>query len=212
MGMRVVVGSVASAIVLMAWGFMFWVVLSAPGGMARAVPDETALMDELRVRLPESDTYFFPLPPEAEPGRDEAPALEAFRQRKTAGPVGIIHFRRTGYDPLSPINYARDFLHLLLSSLLAALLLAAALPVLESYASRAAFVFGLGVFATVAVRLSDPVWWHLPWAHFLYGALYDVAAWLIAGLVLAGIVKTPRGMSHLTDPSKPLWKRALEVD
>ena len=92
------------------------------------------------------------------------------------------------------------------------LLLLVALPALESYARRVAFVCGLGVFAAVAVRLSEPILWHLPWGHFLHGATYDAASWLVAGLVLGAIVKPPRGVVHLTDPSKPLWKRALDVD
>jgi hypothetical protein len=211
MFVRVLLGAVASALALLLWGFLFWVVLSAPGGALRAVPDEAGLMQTLRERLPASGSYAFPSPPAGTAASDPA-ALEAFRQRNLAGPMGIIHFRRTGTDPLSPRNYAKDFLHLLAASFVAALLLAAVLPALETYARRAAFVFGLGVFAAVAVRLYDPVWWHLPWRHFAYSALYDCAAWLISGLVLGGIVKPSRGVPHLTDPRLPLWRRALDVD
>ena len=211
MTVRVLVGAVASALALLLWGLLFWVLLSTPGESERAVPDEPGLVQLLRERLPDSGTYAFPAPPPRAAARD-AGALEAFRQRKLAGPIGMIHFRRGGTDPLSLRNYLIGFLHLLAASFVAALLLATALPALESYGRRAAFVFGLGVFAVVAVRISDPVWWHLPWGHFLHAALYDGAAWLISGLVLGGIVRPTRGARHLTDPNTPLWKRALDVD
>ena len=99
-----------------------------------------------------------------------------------------------------------------MTSLVAALLLALAQPVLESFGRRAAFVFGLGVFAALAVRPSDVIWWHLPWSQALHGAVYDGLTWLIGALVLAAIVHPSRRTRHLTDSSKPLWKRALEVD
>jgi|GEM_PF-355027 len=212
MAVRVLVGAVVSAVALMLWGFMFWVVLSAPGGATRALPDEPALMQTLREHLPASGTYYFPLPPSPTPSRDDRAAVEAFRQRELAGPIGMIHFRREGADPLSPFVYVERGLHAFVSSLIAALLLVVALPELEGFVQRTAFVFGLGVFAAVAVRFSEPIWWHLPWRHFVHGAIYDSVSWLIAGVVLAAIVKPPRGVPHLTDPSKPLWKRALEVD
>ncbi len=211
MTVRVLVGAVVSALALLLWGFLFWAVLSVPGEVERAVPDEPGLMQTLRERLPASGTYTFPAPPARRAARD-ATALEAFRQRNLAGPIGMIHWRSGGTDPLSPRNHLLGFLHLLAASFVAALLLAVALPALDSYARRAAFVFGLGVFAVLAVRLSDPVWWHLPWGHFLHAALYDGAAWFISGLVLGGIVKPVRGARHLTDPGIPLWKRALDVD
>jgi hypothetical protein len=212
MGMRVLMGAVASALALMLWSFMFWVVLAAPGGSLLRVPDEQAFLATLKDKLPLSGSYVFPLPPTAEPGRDPGPALEAFRQRQISGPMGMLHFNRRGADPLSPITYGRGFIHLFAASLIAALLLRMALPALETYLHRAAFVTGLGIFAAVAVRCYDPIWWHLNWGFFLHAAFYDVTAWLVSGLVLAGIVQPPRGVPHLTDPSKPLWKRALDVD
>jgi hypothetical protein len=212
MGVRVVVGAVLSAAALMVWSFMFWVVLSAPGGAMRPVPDEPALLQVLRDKLPVSATYYAPLPPQPQPGQDTAPALEAFRRRQMAGPIALIHFNREGADPLSTMTTVRSAAQALVSSLLAALLLLVALPALEGYAQRVVYVFGLGVFAAAAVRLSEPILWHLPWGHFLHGAMYDAVSWLVAGLVLAAIVKPPRGVVHLTDPSKPLWKRALDVD
>lgn len=212
MVVRVLLGAVLSALALMLWGFVFWVVLSAPGGEVRAVPDELAVTEFLYRALPQSGTYVFPTRPQPDNGRDEVRVLEAYRQRQIAGPVGLLHINRGGADPLSPRTYVRGFAQAFAATLLAAVLMLAAMPVLETFVQRAAFVFGLGLFAAVAVRLYEPIWWHLPWGHFVHSAAYHVAGWLIAGIVLAAIVRPPRGAVHMTDPSKPLWKRALDVD
>ncbi len=209
---RVLFGATATAVTLMAWGFLFWVVLSAPGGVLKAVPDETAFMAALRESLPATGTYYFPLPPERELGRDEGPDFLAFREKHRAGPVGMIRITRDGADPLSLRTYAVGFVHFFAAALIAALLLLMVLPALDTYVRRVVFVFGLGLFGAIAIRLSDPIWWHLPWGHDVHGAVYHSVSWLLAGLVLAGVVRPPRGVIHMTDPSKPLWKRALEVD
>lgn len=225
MGLRVLLGAIASAVALMAWGLLFWVVLGGVLGGPRALPEEAALVDALARRIGASGTYVFPAPPGPEQGAGgagqgsavqvaagEAAAMEAFRRVQMAGPTGVLHLNRAGFDPLAPRQHALAFAQVFAASLVAALLLLALRESLETYSQRAMFVLALGVFAALAVRLYDPVWWHLPWRHFLRGALYDVTAWLVAGMVLAAIVRPGRGAQHLTDPSKPLWKRALEAD
>jgi hypothetical protein len=212
MALRVLLGSLASALMLMLWGFLFWVVLSAPGGALRAIPDEPPLLETLLQSLPESGSYYFPLPPETTGAQQGPPDMEAFRLRHMAGPVGLLHFSREGADPLAFGMYARGFAHLFVSSFIAALFLLAAQPILDTYLQRVLFVFGLGLFGVVAMSLSEPVWWHLPWAHYLNGALFHLSGWFLAALVLAGTVRPSRGAPHVTDPSKPLWKRALDVE
>lgn len=212
MGMRVLLGTVISAVALALWSVLFWVVLAGPGGGVRAVPDEAGLMQTLQAQLPRSGTYYVPMPPQPQPGVPRDPALQSFRQREISGPIALIQFNRRGVDPFSTMAYLRLAAQTLAASLIAALLLRAALPVLEGFVQRVGFVFALGVFAAVAVRLSEPLWWHLPWPYYLHGAVYDAGSWLVAGVVLGAIVKRPRGARHLTDPSKPLWKRALDVD
>jgi len=102
--------------------------------------------------------------------------------------------------------------HFFVSALMAAILLRMVMSVLTGYLGRVFFVFLLGVFAALTVRLSDPIWWNLPWDFFVHGAVMTVINWLLAGLVLAMIVKPQQGFVHETDPNRPLWKRALDVD
>lgn len=213
MAVRLVGGAVAGALALMAWGFVYWVLLDAPGAALRAVPDEAGLMAQLREALPASGVYVFPMPPGRDGARAAGSTPETFRTRHRAGPVGMIQFTREGREPLSPRVYLAGFLHGFAACLLAGWLLALAQPALETWLHRWAFVSALGLFAVLAVRGYDPIWWNLPWHHALQMAAYQAVGWVLAGGVLAAIVRPRRASAfHDTDPSRPLWKRALDVD
>jgi hypothetical protein len=208
---RVVLGSVASAVVLMVWGFLFWVVIAPEGAMAPA-RDETALREALSGNLPETGTYRYPLPAAGSGTGNNSAAFQAFREKFRAGPIALIHYTREGAEPLSAGTLLAGFGQLLAASLMAAVLLLVSLPALESYLARVLFVLALGVFAALTTRIADPIWYHLPWRFHLHGALLLLSNWLLAGIVLGATIKPARGYRHLTDPDKPLWKRALEVD
>lgn len=204
---RIVLGALASAVVMMLWGFVFWAVLVPPGGAMQAIPDEPGFAATLRERLPGSGTYYFPMPPTEAAGPE---AMERFRQRSLAGPTGMVQVRMQGHRPLGPGMLAGGFAQLAGAGLLAAVLVAVCLPVLEGYFSRLLFVVLLGAFANVATRLGEPIWWQLPWGHHLYSMVFSITGWALAGVVLAAVVRAPRGYTF-TDQSKPLWKRALDA-
>ena len=208
---RVVLGSVASAVVLMVWGFLFWVVI-APGGAMMTTRDETALRNALNANLPASGTYRYPLPVTEGKAGNDAAAFQAFQEKFRAGPIALIHFTREGAEPLAARTLLAGFAQLLAASLVAGLLLMICLPALGSYLARVLFVLALGLFAVLTTRVADPIWYHLPWRFHLHEALLLLSNWLLAGIVLGAVIKPVRGYRHLTDSDKPLWKRALEVD
>jgi hypothetical protein len=111
------------------------------------------------------------------------------------GTVAMIHFDPQGGNPLSAQTYVLSSLHFLASSLLASVLLTVALPVLGTYLRRAGFVAGLGLFAAFAVRLTDPIWYRLPWEFFLYSSIYLIVGWGAAALAIAAIVR-PAGRPY----------------
>ena len=208
---RLLFGSLAGAVILMAWGFLFWVVLIPPGKVVLAAPGELALAETIANALPASGTYFIPQPPQKAQGGGDA-EFDEFRARHIAGPIMMLHYNMRGADPLSLGVYLRGFLHFLVTTLLAGMILLLALPGLNSYLRRLVMIFGLGVFAAVTVRLSDPVWWHLPWPFHVYGAIFLISGWLLAGIVMAWIIHPKKGYKHVTDSGLPLWKRAFDVN
>ncbi len=191
MVLRALVGSLSAAVVMFAWGFIFWAALPSTQAMLRPIPNEEAVVSVLEENLKESGsgTYRFPLPSEEDQRRAPVRAMENAMRRYRIGPVGMLSYRAEGLDPMSPMVFATGFLHYFVSAVLAALLLAAAAPALRSYAARAGFVFLAGVFAAVALEGADPIWFFKPWDYSLYVAVYDMVCWLLAGLVLGIFVK-----------------------
>lgn len=212
MVLRTLGGALLSAVIFMVWGFLFWAILESPQGVLDPVPNEAGVMQVLKESLPATGSYFFPSHPGEEPGTDHAAEFEIYMTRHRAGPIGLIHFRGSGVDPLSPDVYLFGFLHFFVSSLIAAFLLVLAIPIFDTYVHRVIFLTGLGIFGVVAVKFTEPIWWRLPWAFHLHVALFLVVGWFLSALVMAWIIRPERGYTHATDPNKPLWKRALDVD
>ena len=39
------------------------------------------------------------------------------------------------------------------------------------------------------IRVSDPIWFHLPWDYVLANLVFEGVAWMVLGTVLAGAVR-----------------------
>ena len=187
--LRVAGGSLLGAMVLMFWGYAYWAVLLPPGTALRDVHDQPELARALGSLLPRAGTYFIPHMAEHEDDPQSGEHSHAELSEALGGTVAMVHFAPGAGNPLSPLTYLLSTAHFLLSTVLASLLLLVALPVLKTYARRAAFVFGLAVFATIAVRLTDPIWYRLPWAYFLYASLYLIVGWGLTALVMAAVLR-----------------------
>ncbi len=187
--LRLLIGSLLAAVVLFAWGAVFWGVSPLPFAVMRAVPNDEVVVEVLKKNLPASGVYLSPFPDEERYGADRAEAEKAFLERHRQGPLVQITYRKDGLDAQGPAVFAAGFVHMLVSSLLVGGLLMLALPGLGGYASRVLFVFLAGVFASVTVTLSTPIWFHHPWQFPLLNALYHATNWLLAGFVLGAVIR-----------------------
>jgi hypothetical protein len=182
---RVVIAAILAAVVLMAWGMVFWAVSPLPYVVFHPLPNGDALAGTLKENIPESGVYFYPFQDPSVRGE----AAEALMAKHRQGPLVQVFYRKDGVDPLSPETYALGFANFFFSALIAGGLLLMAAVNLASYGSRAAFVFLVGLFATVSIHLATPIWFHLPWPYFLLMAAYHTVGWLLAGLVIAAVVR-----------------------
>jgi hypothetical protein len=199
---RVIIAVVLAAVVQFAWGFAFYGPLSALDHVTKRAPNETDVTRALKSTLPESGTYVFPMCPGASATEEVA---RAHAERAAEGPIVQIHYRKEGFSMAQmPVLMGMGFGHVVLTVLLAALLLRMALPALPAYGARVVFVFGLGVFAAVAVRLGDGVWFHHHWAYVLGQMVFCLVAWLLAGTVLGAIIRPADGHALAAKPQYPL--------
>ncbi len=186
---RVVIAVVLSAVVQMAWGFLFWggAVLPFSQTMVQELPDEGRVMAALET-VKESGHYFAPHPGRAKNTEDE----KAFMEEHRRGPLVEIVYQKDGVDPMDARYLVAGFGQFLVSSLLMALLLIAALPRLETYLSRVGFIVLVSIFAVVATHLGSPIWFHHPWPFSLMLSGFVVAGWILAALVMGAVIRPAR--------------------
>ena len=186
---RLIFGALLSAVVLFAWGFVFWAVSGIMYQFIHRLPNEDEVSQALQKTDPDSGTYRIPFPDPAAMSGSDKDKEAALKTQNLKGPLIEIIYRKEGLDPTRPQEYAVGFCHFLAASLLAGMLLILSQPGLPRYWMRVAFVTLAGVFATVAVSFAGPIWFHHPWAAVLYTSAYQVIGWLLAGLVLGWVLR-----------------------
>jgi hypothetical protein len=218
---RLVVGAALAAVVLFAWQIVFWDYSGLPYRFLRPLPDEADTAQALRNADLESGTYVIPFPaPDAVRGTDPQ-RQAAYNRDRVRGPIAEIIYRKQGVDPTDAQRYVAGFCQCLAAALLAGILLILAQPGLRRYLPRVVFVLLVGVFASVAVGLQGPVWFHHPWPAVLYEAGAQAVGWLAAGLLLAAVVRPgkpapaktkaapPLSEASAKEPAQPLMEVAL---
>jgi len=175
---RIVLGSFVAALALFVFGAAFWTCPIPYAYVEKASADDSELGRLLRNALPNDGVYLIPSPANA-----PETAMALYRQ----GPVATIHYRRGGAEPMAPSLFVTGFLHGWVTTFLLALLLHLAAP--PRFGQRLLLVALAGIAVTNYTVLNDGIYSFQPWPWLLLNAAYDAAAFLMAGLVLAGIVK-----------------------
>jgi hypothetical protein len=168
--MRFLVASLVTAVALFLFGFLWWGVLMPIVRPVSVITDQ-ALVEKMSSSLNESGIYFYP-DPATEPG-------------ESAGPMAILYFNSESpqMGPMMGIGFAHMFLTALLVSMFVS---SRKLP---SYSDRLKFVFCLGLLIALWADVGNMIWWRHPpgWTAFHFG--YDVLSWLLAGSIIAAMVK-----------------------
>jgi hypothetical protein len=174
----VAIGSVAAAVAMFFWGFLFWGATTLPYQVMRPVADLPALQQALRAALPETAVYLMPHPSQG--------SQEEVSKLMEQGSFGRIIFVREGVQ-MGGSTFLFGFLHNIVTAFLLSLLLRAAAP--SSYGSGVTLVVLAGLAGAVASNLGKPIWYFHPWAVHVVDFVYDLTLAAVAGLVLAKFVR-----------------------
>ena len=168
--MRVVVAALASAIALFFFGFLWWGVSMPALQLAGVIEDQT-VVDSMSSAFKESGIYFYP-DPSKEPG-------------EATGPMAILYY--TAKVPEMGATMGMGFGHMLLTALGVTLFVHS--MKFQTFSERFRFVCCLGVFLALWADIGNMIWWHHPttWAIYHFG--YDVLSWVVAGAIIAAILK-----------------------
>lgn len=179
MNARVLLGGVLGGVVMFFWGFVYWALLPVPEGLVKTLPHEAATLLALDAAVPETGTYVFP-------ARDKAASM---KERYAQGPLGVLAIRKGGADMDDPMLYLKGLLHFMACSAVALGIMSTVIGSLPTYASRARFVFRLGLFAGVAIEFAKVIWFYAPADFILRNCVFHFVGWGLVGLATANVVK-----------------------
>jgi hypothetical protein len=185
---RLILAAVLAGVVQMAWGFAFWAISPIPKTMMGQVPDQAKLLAALKDNLPESGVYFMPCPDNAKATQAET-AEEVFFRQHREGPLVQICYHREGKEPMGGTTLLAGQLHCIGSCLVMGLLMLFALPNLNTYIARVLFVSLAGVFVVFSLRFQDAIWFLHSWDFTLMQSGFDLASWLLAGVIMGAIIR-----------------------
>jgi hypothetical protein len=181
---RILIAALVGGIAVLLWGVVAHVVLPLGEVGVRPLPAEESMVGPMRTALTEPGVYFFPA---MEMGRELSEEEKAAWEAKyLQGPTGILVYQPSGSEALSPRHMLIELLTDVVSALLAAILLSLTAV---RYWARVLFVVGMGVFSWVTISIPYWNWYRFPGDFTLAEGIDQVLAWLVAGLVVAAIVK-----------------------
>jgi hypothetical protein len=184
--MRTLVAALLGAIVLFAWGAIYWMFIVEKSGAFRPVPTEAAVVGNLKTTLGPSAVYFFPAPPEGD--TSEAAAAD-YARRCEAGPVGMIVYHSEGHPVMPPSMMVRGFVINLASALLVTIILQGLATGGIGFWRRWAIAIMFGLFAALSTDALRGNWLPFPesWTKAL---MFDtIVSWVMAGGVISGLCK-----------------------
>jgi hypothetical protein len=195
--LRILLAACAGAVVVYLWGMLH-------DQSVHRLPDEEAVAQVLRDQQIKTGLYVMPaMPkPDASSGQQtpspeqQADANERWAERHRTGPVVSIFFQERGGEPMPPSLLAAGLAIDLLAALIAAVVVSFC-DGCRGYLTRAGLVGMLGIFAATVSHVSYWNWMAFPLDHTIAMTVDVVVAWVLAGLVIAAIVRP------LPSPSPP---------
>ena len=200
---KIIIGGVVAGLATFMWGAISHMVLGLGEIGIKQFSNEAPLLAALQANIKEPGFYFFP-------GMDQSPnqskeqkaaSMKAWNDKYLAGPRGILVYHRDGEQPMSPKQFLVQLGAQIGIAIIAAIVLAQATS-LSCYFGRVSLVFLLGLLPFFTIGVPYWNWYGFPTAFTLAELADRLISFLVAGLVLAAMVK-PANISP-TEPSPAL--------
>ena len=178
--MRILIAGVAAGLAMFAWSGVANLALPLGKVGILVAPNEAQLQAALKTGFGQrSGLYVLP--------------YAAMSGKAKSAPAAVVTYlgRGEGFG-VTPLKLAVELVVEVLVSLLAALLLG--LTRLYDFLPRLGFVMGLGVLAAGMTNASNMIWFAFPLDYTLAYATTQLIGFLIAGAVIASLVRPKRGL------------------
>jgi hypothetical protein len=181
---RILAGGVAAGIVLFFWGFVAHMLLPLGELGMQPLPTEENLAEAIKKDVREPGLYFLP-------GKDmsksqSAEEMEAHMARVAKGPYGFMVLYPNGRDPSLGKRLPIEFGTNVVCALLAAIVVSQLRP---GFGVRMACVTIVGLLASLMTLVPYWNWYGYPTDFTAAQIAEHTIGWLLAGLVLASIVR-----------------------
>jgi hypothetical protein len=172
---RVIIGAAAAAVAMFILGFIFYATPLAKlsyGTVDNA--QAAAVQQSLAQNLPRTGTY-------AVPGVDTAEKTVMYGQ----GPVATVHYNSRGFAPADPASLIGGLVFYFVIALLLGVALVGIAGRVPDFGSQARAIVISTVAASAFMHLSEPIFYHHDWGHFLYLFIADAIMLAAGGLIIA---------------------------
>lgn len=187
---KLLLSALVGGIVLFLWGWLTWV-LPVHSNSIRTINNEEAVVSALKINIEEKGVYTFPGMKQSE----DPAVVEEWKQKYEEGPVGMIIYDPEGKSPMNAGQIIIGLIISILSAYFTAWFLSRSTAAASSYLARVAYCGMLGIFISVAVHLVNWNWMDYPIDYTVGWIIDAVIGWLIAGLVIASIIKVNRSLA-----------------
>ena len=190
---RLLWGSFAAGVAMFVWGWVFWGVIGMVFSPFKPIPGggEKAILAAVTAAFSESAVYRFPFPAAGDQGGSEEASASNWMDQQREGPIFEIVYHADGDPPMNPKMFALGFFHMWFTAFVVALIMNqfSASARLSTYRDRLVFVIILGLVSALWTDTGRYIWFYHPCSHELFHAVYHISGMIVAGLVLAAIVK-----------------------
>ncbi|MEJ0089478.1 MAG: hypothetical protein WDM80_07010 [Limisphaerales bacterium] len=190
---RIILTGILGAVITFAWSAVVHMnPLTGMMGLSMLNEKEDVVMAAVRDQVPQPGLYYFP---GIDMSKSITPEQEAaWTAKYKIGPSGLLLVQPKGDNPMPPSMLIIEFVSTLGCALIAAFILTSTVG---SFVRRVAIVMMLGLFSWLAISVSQWNWYAFPFAFVTLDAIDQVFGWLLAGLVMAKLIKPAR----LPDPA-----------
>jgi hypothetical protein len=190
MGKKLLAG-ILGGIAFFLWSFVAHMLTGLGGTGVQELPNEQAVVTAVKTNIPASGFYLFPgsgLPPSASNSeRMKAMGSEAVQAKIKAGPTGILIFNAGAGQGVTPKRLMIELFTNIVQVFLAVLLLGQTRIV--NFVGRWRFIAIAGFLAAISTNVSYWNWYGFPGNYTTAYIAVIAVGFVIAGLVVAAIVK-----------------------
>lgn len=187
---KLLLATILGGIIAFAWLSLSWMFLGLHQPTLNEFKDEAAVVTAIKDNVTHSGIYVLPYRPadlKAETPEEQEAMTAEIDKKMAQGPYLFASVKLDGTDPMMKKQMLFGFLSYLGGAFLISLLLL--FVSCCSFVKRFSFVLILSVLLALLAESPGYIWWHFSESFVIANAIDVLAAWVLAGLVMAAIIK-----------------------